>query len=597
MLRAGQGQTNSAGDDSGNGGHPAPSVREAELPVRERRGTARVDSAQLLRAPPDACGHAAARGGGGGESGDRALPSGEEAPGGGGEHRTGAARVPAPPALNGLPPGTFSRADAFYGSLVGFLSGAEAEALTHDELETRLATCGRELLRQLFQDHLDLRASRERRVGVVTDATGVAHGAIEGGHHRGLRTIVGKVTVTRLAYRARGAENLHLQDAALNLPAERHSHGLRSLAAIEATRGRYEEAQAAITRSTGVDLGKRQVEELTRRAARDVEGFYENKRRGPHSAGDVPIIFADGKGIVMRPDTLRPATMAAARKGMHKLTTRLSRGEQRNSKRMAELAVVYDATPVPRTPGDVFARSDDDKKASASAPVATRKWLTSSVVDGAREVIVAAFDEAERRDLEYLRPWVCLVDGAKHQIDVICAEARRRGVEVGTVCDFIHVLEYLWGAACCFFDEGDPAAEAWVAEKGLAVLEGKAGLVAGAIARKATTLGLEGAKHKKADDCTRSLKNKRPYLDYPRALAEGWPIATGVIEGACRHLVRDHFDITGARWSLDAAEATLKLRAVHANGDWDKYWHHHLAAERERVHASRYAGGAIPVAA
>jgi len=593
MSRAGQGQTGSARDDSGNGGHPAPSVREAELPVRERRATARVGSAQLLRAQPDACGHAAARGGGGGESGDRALPSGEEAPGGGGEHRTGAARVPALPALNGLPPGTFSRADALYGSLVGFLSGAEAEALTHDELETRLATCGRELLRQLFQDHLDLRASRERRAGVVTDARGVVHQAVEAGHHRGLRTIVGEVTVTRLAYRARGAENLHLQDAALDLPAERHSHGLRSLAAIEATRGSYEEAQAAITRSTGVDLGKRQVEELTRRAALDVEGFYENKRRGPHSAGDVLIISADGKGIVMRPDALRPATMAAARKDKHKLTTRLSKGEQRNSKRMAELAVVYDATPVPRTPGDVFARSDDDKK----APVATRKWLTSSVVDSAREVIAAAFDEAERRDPEHLRPWVCLVDGAKHQIDVIRAEARRRGVEVGIVCDFIHVLEYLWGAAWCFFDEGDPGAEAWVAEKGLAVLAGKAGLVAGAIARKATTLGLEGAKRKKADDCTRYLKNKRPYLDYPRALAEGWPIATGVIEGACRHLVRDRFDITGARWSLDGAEAMLKLRAVRANGDWDEYWHHHLAAERERVHASRYAGGVIPAAA
>jgi len=93
------------------------------------------------------------------------------------------------------------------------------------------------------------------------------------------------------------------------------------------------------------------------------------------------------------------------------------------------------------------------------------------------------------------------------------------------------------------------------------------------------------------------LKNKRPYLDNRKALTKGWPIATGVIEGACRHLVRDRFDITGARWSLNGAEAMLKLRAVRANGDWDEYWRHHLAAERERVHASRYAGGVIPAAA
>jgi len=496
--------------------------------------------------------------------------------------------------LNGESPGTFSRADAIYGSLLGFLSGEEAGALTHDELETRLATCGRDLLRQLFQDHLDLRASRERRAGAVVDATGVAHEAIEAGHRRGLATIVGAVTVTRLAYRAKGAENLHLQDASLNLPAERHSHGLRALAAIEATRGSYEEAQAAITRSTGVDLGKRQVEDLARRAAIDVEVFYDNKRPEPGTGADVLVISADGKGIVMRPDALRPATQKAARKDKYKLKVRLSKGEKRDRKRMAELAVVYDATPVPRAASDVFSRADDNK---APAPVATGKWLTASVVDSVKEVIATAFDEAERSDPGHVRPRVALVDGAKHQINVICAEARRRGVEVTIVCDFIHVLEYLWGAAWCFFDEGDPAAEAWVAEKGLAVLEGKAGLVAGAIARKATALGLEGSQRKKADECARYLKNKRPYLDYPKALTKGWPIATGVIEGACRHLVRDRFDITGARWSLGGAEAMLKLRAVRANGDWDEYWRYHLAAERERVHASRYAGGVIPAAA
>ena len=386
MSRAGQGQAGSARDGSGNGGHPAPSVREGELPVRERRTAARISGAELLRAQPDARRDAAPRGGGGGESGDGALPGGEEAPRGGGEHRTGTAGVPAPPgSLSGGSPGTFSRADAIYGSLVGFLSGEEAGALTHDELETRLATCGRDLLRRLFQDHLDLRAWRERRAGAVIDAAGVAHEAIERDHHRGLQTIVGAVSVTRLAYRAKGAENLHLQDASLNLPAERHSHGLRELAAIEATRGSYEEAQAAIARSTGVDLTKRQVEDLARRAAIDVEGFYDEKRRQPGTEADVLVISADGKGIVMRPDALRPATMKAARQDKHKLKTRLSKGEQRNSKRMAELAVVYDATPVPRTASDVFARSDDAKK--APAPVATGKWLTASVVEAAREVI------------------------------------------------------------------------------------------------------------------------------------------------------------------------------------------------------------------
>ena len=81
------------------------------------------------------------------------------------------------------------------------------------------------------------------------------------------------------------------------------------------------------------------------------------------------------------------------------------------------------------------------------------------------------------------------------------------------------------------------------------------------------------------------------------ALASGWPIATGIIEGACRHLVADRMDITGARWSVDGAEAVLKLRAVRPNEDFDAYWRHHLERERQRVHQTRYANGVIPLAA
>src|SRR6266851_6001379 len=77
--------------------------------------------------------------------------------------------------------------------------------------------------------------------------------------------------------------------------------------------------------------------------------------------------------------------------------------------------------------------------------------------------------------------------------------------------------------------------------------------------------------------------------DYPTALARGWPIATGVIEGACRWLVKGRMDITGARWGLDGAEAILKLRALIASGDFDEYWPFHLRQEHQRVHRSRYS--------
>jgi hypothetical protein len=89
----------------------------------------------------------------------------------------------------------------------------------------------------------------------------------------------------------------------------------------------------------------------------------------------------------------------------------------------------------------------------------------------------------------------------------------------------------------------------------------------------------------------------RAYLDYPTALKQGWPIATGIIEGACRHLVKDRMDLTGARWGLHGAEAVLKLRALRCNDDFDAYWRYHLAQEQRRIHRSRYADNVIPQAA
>ena len=418
---------------------------------------------------------------------------------------------------------------------------------------------------------------------------------MEADHVRALASVFGTVTVTRCAYRAKGVGNLHPVDAVLNLPAEKHSHGLRALAAVEATRGSYTEAAAAVQRAAGVAVGKRQLEALAAATAVDFEAFYAQRCPPAAEPGDVLVLSADGKGVVMRPDALRPATAKAAQGATTKLATRLSKGEKRNRKRMAELAAVYDLTPLPRSPADIL--PTDASTASRPAPAAKNKWLTASVVHDAATVIAAAFTEAERRDPAHARTWVALVDGNNHQIERIHAEAKARGVTVTILIDFVHVLEYLWGAAWCFHAEGDPAAEAWVAGKARAVLDGKAGIVAAAIRRTATCRKLPRAARAKADTAADYLHRKRRHLDYPAALRAGWPITTGIIEGACRHIVCDRMALTGARWGLPGAEAILKLRAIRANGEWAAYWRYHLEQEHQRVHATRYYGGVIPVAA
>ena len=205
-------------------------------------------------------------------------------------------------------------------------------------------------------------------------------------------------------------------------------------------------------------------------------------------------------------------------------------------------------------------------------------------------MITAAFDEADARDRQHQRTWVVLVDGAEHQLGLIRAEAAGRGVTIHIVIDLIHVLEYIWKAAWCLHPAADPAAEDWVAVKALAVLAGDSARAAAEITAEADAAGLAAGQRTGIDACVRYLTSKHEYLRYDQALAVGWPIATGVIEGACRHLIGDRLDITGARWGLEGAEAVLTLRAVIANGDFGDYWRYHLAKEHQRLYPGTEQG-------
>jgi hypothetical protein len=131
----------------------------------------------------------------------------------------------------------------------------------------------------------------------------------------------------------------------------------------------------------------------------------------------------------------------------------------------------------------------------------TNKWLTASVVDDAATVVGQVFDEADRRDPRHQRTWVALVDGNNHQINRIHAEAAARDIDITILCDFVHVLEYLWKAAWSFHHDGDPATEQWVHDKAMAVLEGKARHVAAGIRRSATRRGLGPPERAGADAC------------------------------------------------------------------------------------------------
>jgi hypothetical protein len=486
----------------------------------------------------------------------------------------------------------FAASAGLFAAVTAELAAPEAAALTHSQLEDLLGMRMREVTRQLFQDHLTLRARDEVRLEEVVDAAGVARTRIERGRRRTLATVFGKVTVTRIAYRGAGVADLHPADAVLNLPEGMHSHGLAKLAAIESSRGSFADACERINAMTAAGIGHRQVQELAVDAAADIDTFYDALVPAPCTDATPLVLSFDGKGVVIRPEALRePTARAAAAKGGNAMKTRLASGEKHGRKRMATLGAVYDAEPAPRTVDDVIADPDAVHTVAperSPGPKAGSKWLCGSVNDTAAEVVAAVFDQAEHRDPGHRRPWVVLVDGARHQIDLIKTEAQRRGVDIHIVIDLIHVLEYLWRAAWCLHEAGDPAAEAWVARHARALLAGDVQPTAAALQKAARAARLRGAKRKGIDEAMNYLTGKAEHLRYDTALKHGWPIATGIIEGACRHLVKDRLDITGARWGLSGAEAVLKLRAVRANGDFDTYWAWHEQQEFLRNHQARY---------
>jgi hypothetical protein len=476
---------------------------------------------------------------------------------------------------------SFERSREAFAQTQEWLAGPEAAGLGHAAVEEELSARGREIQRLLFQDHLDARAAAELRLVRVAGPDQVVRTRAERGHGRQLASVFGPVVVSRIAYRARGVPNVHPADGQLNMPAGKHSHGVAKMTAAAAAAVSLERVCAQVTDRTGCALGRRQAQQLARTAAADFDDFYAGRRPPPGGPGQVVVLEVDGKGIAVRPGQLRPHARRRAAKAVPKQDGRLSRGEVRTRKRMAEVAAVFDLTPVPRTPGDILGPGP-----RPPGPQAAGKWLTASVAADAADVVAAAFAEAGRRDPDRQRTWIALADGNKDQIAWIKAQAAARGITITIIIDLIHVLEYLWDAAWCFFPEASPDAGPWVRDRAAAILDGYAADIAAALRDAAASL--PAAKRKTAEKTARYLDAKACWLDYPRALAAGWPISTGVIEGACRHLVKDRMDITGARWGVQTAEAILKLRALHANGDFDAYWAYHLHREHQRNHPPSY---------
>jgi hypothetical protein len=466
---------------------------------------------------------------------------------------------------------------------------------THSEIEAYLETDGRELLRLLLQEHLDNQGSG--RLGeAVCGSDGVVRSHKRDQMEIGYKSVFGAVRLARTGYSQRGVASLFPRDAQLNLPAYGYSHRLQKRVAVKAVKESFEGVVNDIETETGVRIGKRQVEQIVYAAAQDFDAFYaqpcaQEVQQRAHAKPIQVLTFA-GKGVVMRQEALREATRKKAAACAQKLPRGFAHKEQANRKRMAAVAGIYHIDRHIRCPQTVarqFAplRLVPSHRQPASKPVGKKLW--ASLEKPMKTVIEATFAEGHQRDPEHRAEWVVLVDGDHTQIDYVEKVAKASSVSVVIILDIIHVLEYLWKAAKALFDPEDPKAAQWVGDKIEQLLQGQANSIVSSLRLNETLKGLSAKQREPIEQCATYVANHAPYLNYPHYLAKGYPIATGVIEGACRYLVKDRMEITGARWGLEGGEAVLKLRALYINGDFDAYWDFHENQEYQRNHQAKFS--------
>jgi len=473
----------------------------------------------------------------------------------------------------------FSRAQEQLEQLIQQLQSEHYAKSEHGDIEHFINKDGQEILRRLLQGWLDLKAANEEKKESLISASGEKLNHVRVGTTRKLESLFGKVTATRTGYSQIKKNSLFPVDAELNLSANSYSDGIYYRVSKEAIRGSFDDVVEAIDETTGGHIPKKQCLNIVRDVAQDFEGFYKKKRfTKPEDTSNLLVLTFDGKGIVMRPDGLRECTKKNAQKAK-KLKSRLSQGEKKDRKRMAQVAAVYTVQPHIRTAESIMKISEDDNVVPFRAPIRNKR-VWASVEREAETVIEEAFEEALQRDPKQKREWVILIDDLPHQIRLIKKVMMRLNVKATLVMDFIHVLEYLWKAAWCFFDKGDEAVEKWIAEKSVNILNGQCSQVAKGLRISATKGKITDREN--IDKCADYLLKNKERLQYGKALESGFPIASGVIEGACRHLINDRLDITGARWSLQGAESMLKLRSLKSSDDFKNYWKFYKKMSKKR---------------
>lgn len=412
-------------------------------------------------------------------------------------------------------------------------------------------------------------------------------------HSRPYVSIFGKFLLQRTVYGTREGQTIGFTplDNRLQLPDSDFSYLLQDWDQSLAMEQAFSQVDKTMARILHLDQHVDSLESMNRQMAQNVSVFRELQPTPPPAEeGTIVVATADGKGIVIRGQGT-PTVCGGHRPG----------NKRANQKRMATVGAVYTVDPHVRTPKEVVAalfRDPDQQPSQRPKPCHKRVWASlPQTVPEPQSSIDVVFGwlqtEVMDRNPRQQRPTVYVHDG---QEALWQARAEYLPDENSVeVLDLLHVTPRLWEAGKLLHGERSKKMEAFVRKTVLQVLSGKVETVIRGFRRLMRERRLNRAKKRKMQTIGRYLSKNRERMKYDEYLRKGYPIASGVIEGACRHLIKDRMERAGMHWTVEGAQAMLNVRSVWLNGQWQEYQTYRIDCETRRLypHKELVAGEAF----
>ena len=409
---------------------------------------------------------------------------------------------------------------------------------------------------------------------------------------RQLQTVFGHHTIRAYVYAPGAHEKIALRpvDARLQLSDRKASYLLEEFMQYFCVDQAFQQAARGIELVLRQKVSVDSFERINRRMGDQAAQFLDQLPRPPaNKEGDLLVFTGDGKGV--------PLVKADARS----LAAFEDRPERPGNRRMAMLAGVYSVDRYVRTPEEIVAAlfREGERPQGADRPHPQFKQLRACfpkaydtdtdqpmIVPGSFEVFCWANNRVaqRRRPNQFL---IRLMDGQKSLWDVAdaCLESVP-ATQTVDILDILHVSQYVWRAAGALNDAFEHR-EAFARNRLLRILQGDVRGVITGLRQMATKRGLAGQKRREITVVCGYFENNAQRMRYDKYLCEGYPIATGVIEGACRHLVKDRMERSGMRWRLDGAQAMLNVRAVWQSSYWEPFHTWRIENEQAILHSHR----------